>query len=87
MHYVVNCFSDYLDDKPNKMLCSYEDALSLQMLPPGDWHCPHCSCKFCGLADMSFAEGSNGRQDAVLTCNLCEGKCKYRFLSFFINAI
>ncbi|CAO2821830.1 unnamed protein product [Amaranthus hypochondriacus] len=52
----------------------HQNCLGIEMLPPGDWHCPHCSCKFCGLADMSFAEGSNGRQDAVLTCNLCEGK-------------
>lgn len=52
----------------------HQNCLGIEMLPPGDWHCPHCSCKFCGLADMSVTEGNDGRQDTVLTCRLCEGK-------------
>ncbi|KAJ8442770.1 hypothetical protein Cgig2_011040 [Carnegiea gigantea] len=46
----------------------------LQMLPPGDWHCPHCSCKFCGLADVGGDEGNDNIRDTIRTCSLCEGK-------------
>ncbi|XP_021717015.1 uncharacterized protein LOC110684883 isoform X1 [Chenopodium quinoa] len=52
----------------------HQNCLGIEKLPPGDWHCPHCSCKFCGVADMSFSKENDKRQDAVLTCSLCEGK-------------
>lgn len=51
----------------------HQNCLDIQMLPPGDLHCPHCSCKFCGLADMSGTE-ANDKTDTVLACSLCEGK-------------
>lgn len=43
----------------------HQSCLDIQMLPPGDWHCFNCSCKYCGLAGGSFA---------LLTCLLCEKK-------------
>ncbi|KNA16405.1 hypothetical protein SOVF_089350 isoform A [Spinacia oleracea] len=52
----------------------HQSCLGIEKLPPGDWHCPHCSCKFCGLADMSVTGENNKRQDPVLTCSFCEGK-------------
>lgn len=52
----------------------HQNCLDIQMLPPGDWHCPHCSCKFCGLADVGGDEGNDNIRDTILTCGLCEGK-------------
>lgn len=47
--------------------------LLLQMLPPGDWLCSNCSCRFCGGIG-----GSTCHDDGVtslLSCSQCEGKC------------
>lgn len=52
----------------------HQNCLGIEKLPAGDWHCPHCSCKFCGFADMSVTEENVKRQDTVLTCSICEGK-------------
>ncbi|KAK9288144.1 hypothetical protein L1049_016592 [Liquidambar formosana] len=43
----------------------HQSCLDIQMLPPGDWHCPNCTCKFCGMAGGSIAQE---------TCSLCEKK-------------
>ncbi|GAB4851098.1 hypothetical protein Ancab_030391 [Ancistrocladus abbreviatus] len=51
----------------------HQNCLGIKMLPPGDWHCSHCSCKLCGQADLSTAE-ENGTTCALLTCCLCERK-------------
>lgn len=57
------------------------------MLPPGDWHCPNCTCKFCGVASETVKNGSVAA-NALLTCNLCERKCttlsciKLKFFQF-----
>ena len=52
----------------------------LQMLPPGEWRCMNCTCKFCGIAS-----GTSEKDDASVCvlhiCNLCEKKCIH-FLSF-----
>lgn len=47
----------------------------LQMLPPGDWHCPNCTCKFCKTGSIITEEGE-GAVDKLLWCSLCEKKCK-----------
>lgn len=52
----------------------HQSCLDIQALPPGDWHCPHCTCKFCGMAGGSFARGKDITSCAPLTCNLCEKK-------------
>ncbi|KAL2922581.1 Increased DNA methylation 1 [Bienertia sinuspersici] len=49
----------------------HQNCLGIEMLPAGDWHCPHCSCRFCGLADMSVTEGNNRRLDSVVMCIHC----------------
>ncbi|KAK7405902.1 hypothetical protein VNO78_07514 [Psophocarpus tetragonolobus] len=51
----------------------HQNCLDIQMLPPGEWHCPNCTCKFCGTAS-----GASEKDDASMhllhTCNLCEKK-------------
>ncbi|TKY71176.1 Increased DNA methylation 1 [Spatholobus suberectus] len=51
----------------------HQSCLDIQMLPPGEWHCPNCTCKFCGIAS-----GTSEKDDASVyvlrTCNLCEKK-------------
>lgn len=48
------------------------NCLGLEMLPPGDWHCKSCSCKFC---DMHFYSASPCKRISTLfTCSQCEQK-------------
>lgn len=44
------------------------------MLPPGDWHCPNCICKFCNEAVDSGGEDRNLL--SLLSCNMCERRCE-----------
>lgn len=57
------------------------------MLPPGDWHCPNCTCKFCGLAGEDDAEGDDTTTSALLPCSMCEKKCISLSLSFFVFSL
>jgi len=52
----------------------------LQKLPLGEWNCPNCTCKFCGIAS-GLSEKDDASVPIVHTCNLCEKKCIH-FLSF-----
>ncbi|XP_028771649.1 uncharacterized protein LOC114728859 [Neltuma alba] len=47
----------------------HQSCLGIQMLPPGEWNCLNCTCKFCGIASGTVKKGG-----ALLTCNLCEKK-------------
>ena len=47
----------------------------LQMLPPGEWHCTNCTCKFCGVASGPVNKEDDPTVHALRTCNLCEKKC------------
>ncbi|XP_020579672.1 uncharacterized protein LOC110024194 isoform X2 [Phalaenopsis equestris] len=47
-------------------------CLSLQMLPPGDWHCKSCSCKFCGMFHSSPSPCKSA--STLLRCSQCEEK-------------
>nr|GLL43700.1 increased DNA methylation 1-like isoform X1 [Ipomoea trifida] len=51
----------------------HQTCLGIEMLPPGDWHCPNCTCKFCGFANENLADGDKDA-DELLFCNLCEKK-------------
>lgn len=53
----------------------HQSCLDIQMLPPGDWHCPNCTCKFCGAVSGSVAQGDDTTASALLKCSLCEKKC------------
>ncbi|EOA39518.1 hypothetical protein CARUB_v10008137mg [Capsella rubella] len=48
----------------------HQSCLKMQVLPPGDWHCPNCTCKFCGKAVDSG--GEDGNLASLLSCSMCE---------------
>lgn len=50
------------------------NCLGFQILPPGDWHCMNCSCRFCGVSCGSDAHGNGGTIPPLLACSLCEEK-------------
>ncbi|XP_019160435.1 PREDICTED: increased DNA methylation 1-like [Ipomoea nil] len=51
----------------------HQSCLGIMMLPPGDWHCPSCICKFCGIGDESPTEDDMDVNELHL-CILCEKK-------------
>ncbi|KAK4257946.1 hypothetical protein QN277_007468 [Acacia crassicarpa] len=52
----------------------HQSCLNIQMLPPGEWHCPKCTCKFCGMASRTVKKGDDDTVYALVTCKLCEKK-------------
>ncbi|KAM5569384.1 hypothetical protein ABKV19_016753 [Rosa sericea] len=53
----------------------HQSCLNIQMLPPGEWHCPNCICKVCGIASEDVAEEDGTTVSALLACSLCGKKC------------
>ncbi|CAN6464894.1 unnamed protein product [Victoria cruziana] len=49
------------------------NCLGLQALPPGLWHCPHCSCRFCEKTG-DFSSGYSVTVKQMKTCLQCEAK-------------
>ncbi|XP_061338639.1 uncharacterized protein LOC133285438 isoform X2 [Gastrolobium bilobum] len=52
----------------------HQSCLDIQMLPPGEWHCPNCTCKFCGVASETIDKEDDATVYALHTCDLCEKK-------------
>ncbi|KAJ1384349.1 Zinc finger, PHD-type [Sesbania bispinosa] len=52
----------------------HQSCLDIQMLPPGEWHCPNCTCKFCGIASGTSKKEVDATTKVLCTCNLCEKK-------------
>ncbi|GAU47411.1 hypothetical protein TSUD_46220, partial [Trifolium subterraneum] len=52
----------------------HQSCLDIQMLPPGEWRCPNCTCKFCGLANGTIDKEDGATVYALRTCDLCEKK-------------
>ncbi|KAL4312945.1 hypothetical protein GQ457_01G032510 [Hibiscus cannabinus] len=48
----------------------HQSCLNIEFLPDGDWHCPNCICKFCGVGSGIALE--DDVTDCVLSCSLCE---------------
>ncbi|MED6155939.1 hypothetical protein PIB30_010287 [Stylosanthes scabra] len=49
-------------------------CLNIQMLPPGEWHCPNCTCKFCGVVCGPVNKEDESTSNALHRCNLCDKK-------------
>ncbi|MED6189659.1 hypothetical protein PIB30_098204 [Stylosanthes scabra] len=49
-------------------------CLNIQMLPPGEWHCPNCTCKFCGAVCGPVNKEDESTLYALHRCNLCNKK-------------
>ncbi|KAG6393132.1 hypothetical protein SASPL_147365 [Salvia splendens] len=52
----------------------HQICLGIQMLPSGDWHCPNCICKYCGLANENTAEEIDISDGELNRCNFCDKK-------------
>ncbi|KAJ9154304.1 hypothetical protein P3X46_027656 [Hevea brasiliensis] len=52
----------------------HQSCLDIQMLPPCDWHCPNCTCKFCGIASENIFQGDDATTCELLTCSMCAKK-------------
>ncbi|XP_042059792.1 uncharacterized protein LOC121804362 [Salvia splendens] len=52
----------------------HQICLGIQMLPSGDWHCPNCICKYCGLANKNIAGENDTSCSELNRCNVCEKK-------------
>ncbi|KAH0704203.1 hypothetical protein KY285_018481 [Solanum tuberosum] len=52
----------------------HQSCLGIQILPTGLWHCPNCTCKFCGASSRNPAEDSETVVHEFLSCCLCEKK-------------
>ncbi|XP_057783231.1 increased DNA methylation 1 isoform X2 [Salvia miltiorrhiza] len=52
----------------------HQVCLGIQMLPSGDWHCPNCICKYCGLASENMAEENSIICGELNRCDFCEKK-------------
>ncbi|XP_041027808.1 uncharacterized protein LOC121267806 isoform X1 [Juglans microcarpa x Juglans regia] len=52
----------------------HQSCLDIAMLPPGDWHCPNCTCKFCGVVNGNVSQGDDKMASTLLNCSLCEKK-------------
>ncbi|XP_019452851.1 PREDICTED: increased DNA methylation 1-like isoform X2 [Lupinus angustifolius] len=52
----------------------HQNCLDIQMLPPGEWHCLNCTCKFCGIASVTINKEDEPAAYALHTCALCEKK-------------
>ncbi|PIN19826.1 Histone acetyltransferase [Handroanthus impetiginosus] len=52
----------------------HQICLGIKMLPSGDWHCPNCTCKFCGRVSVNVAEENDRADDELNKCGFCEKK-------------
>ncbi|KAL0367416.1 UNVERIFIED_CONTAM: Increased DNA methylation 1 [Sesamum radiatum] len=52
----------------------HQICLDIQVLPSGDWHCPNCTCKFCGYAHGNAAEENDNADGELNRCSFCEKK-------------
>ncbi|KAK4434025.1 Increased DNA methylation 1 [Sesamum alatum] len=52
----------------------HQICLEIKVLPSGDWHCPNCTCKFCGYARANAAEENDSADGELNRCSFCEKK-------------
>ncbi|CAN4091803.1 unnamed protein product [Withania somnifera] len=64
----------------------HQSCLGIQILPRGLWHCPNCTCKFCGAASRNPDEDSERTINELLYCSLCDKKY-HKSCSLEMNAV
>ncbi|KAL6571501.1 hypothetical protein OROHE_003144 [Orobanche hederae] len=64
----------------------HQICLDIQVLPPGDWHCLNCTCKFCGCGSGDVAEENNTAGKELNKCSFCE-KNYHKSCSEKVNAL
>ncbi|KAK4743201.1 hypothetical protein SAY87_001202 [Trapa incisa] len=47
-------------------------CLNIDMLPEGDWHCPNCTCRYCGVPSEHDRQIHPAIETELLSCNLCQ---------------
>ncbi|XP_075516594.1 uncharacterized protein LOC142551310 isoform X2 [Primulina tabacum] len=52
----------------------HQVCLEIQILPSGDWHCPNCTCKYCGDTRGNVTLHSDNATDEPIKCSFCEKK-------------
>ncbi|KAL0368087.1 UNVERIFIED_CONTAM: Increased DNA methylation 1 [Sesamum calycinum] len=53
----------------------HQVCLDIQVLPSGDWHCPNCTCKFCGYARVNAAEENDNADGELNRCSFYHTSC------------
>ncbi|KAL0434196.1 UNVERIFIED_CONTAM: Increased DNA methylation 1 [Sesamum latifolium] len=53
----------------------HQICLDIQVLPSGDWHCPNCTCKFCGYAHGNAAEENDNADGELNRCSFYHESC------------
>ncbi|KAE9455360.1 hypothetical protein C3L33_12738, partial [Rhododendron williamsianum] len=53
----------------------HQSCLIIKMLPRGHWHCPNCTCKFCGISSETTAPRNGKTVCALQTCSLYHKSC------------
>ncbi|KAK1310196.1 hypothetical protein QJS10_CPA08g00144 [Acorus calamus] len=59
----------------------HQSCLGIKVLPSGDWHCPNCSCRFCGEADSSSNHGNSLTNLPLRSCGQCQEKFHQKCIS------
>ncbi|XP_042427695.1 uncharacterized protein LOC122015084 [Zingiber officinale] len=49
-------------------------CLGIEKLPPGDWHCTNCCCRYCGRISTDPSGESDATVSLILSCHQCEAK-------------
>ncbi|CAL9088189.1 unnamed protein product [Musa textilis] len=49
-------------------------CLGIEKLPPGDWHCTNCCCRYCGRISADAIPETDETVSSLLSCHHCEAK-------------
>ncbi|XP_065005550.1 uncharacterized protein LOC135584828 [Musa acuminata AAA Group] len=49
-------------------------CLGIEKLPPGDWHCTNCCCRYCGRISVDTIPETDETVSSLLSCHHCEAK-------------
>lgn len=52
----------------------HQSCLGSETLPPGDWYCRNCLCRYCALHSGISSQGNGVNDSPLLSCSQCEEK-------------